>query len=159
MSWDELLGQETAARYLRRALCGGRFAHGCLLEGPQGVGKRTAASILARVLLCHRPTAPERACGECKSCHWLRDWRGGLTRPPDLLIPWKKPTDKSDARPLRDEEALVRLEAAGDVLVAFFFFMSTLFKMIVTNERGVTSGFPIFGCLHQKRWVAFGTDP
>jgi hypothetical protein len=74
------------------------------------VGKRTAASILARVLLCHRPPAPDRACGECKSCNWLRDWRGGLCRHPDLLIPWKKPTDKSEARPLRDEEALIPLE-------------------------------------------------
>ena len=110
MSWDELLGQETAARYLRTALRGGRFAHGCLLEGPQGVGKRTAATILARVLLCHQPKAPDLACGECKSCRWVRDWHGGLSRHPYLLFPWKNPNDKTDSRPLRDEEALIPLE-------------------------------------------------
>lgn len=110
MNWDELLGQEAAVRYLRTALRGGRFAHGCLLEGPPGVGKRTAAAILARVLLCHRPPAPDRPCGECKSCHWLRDWRGGLCPHPDLLVLWKNPNDANDSRPLRDEEALIPLE-------------------------------------------------
>lgn len=110
MSWDELLGQEAAVRYLRSALSAGRFAHGCLLEGPQGVGKRTAAALLARVLLCHNPPTPDEACGECKSCRWLRNYRGGLSDHPDLLILWKNPNDQTDSRPLRDEEALIPLE-------------------------------------------------
>jgi DNA polymerase-3 subunit delta' len=110
VSWDELLGQEAAVRYLRRTLSAGRFAHGCLLEGPQGVGKRTAAVVLARVLLCHNPPAPDEACGECKSCRWLRDYRGGLSEHPDLVILWKNPNDQVGSRPLRDEEALIPLE-------------------------------------------------
>lgn len=110
MSWDELLGQEAAVRYLRSALSAGRFAHGCLLEGPQGVGKRTAATVLARVLLCHNPPAADQACGECKSCRWLRNYRGGLSEHPDLLILWKNPNDQTGSRPLRDEESLIPLE-------------------------------------------------
>lgn len=110
MNWDDLLGQDAAVRYLRTALRAGRFAHGCLLEGPQGVGKRTAAAILSRVLLCHHPPAADQACGECKSCRWLRDWRGGLSQHPDLLILWKSPNDRDGSRPLRDEESLIPLE-------------------------------------------------
>jgi len=110
VSWDEWLGQEAAERCLRRALSAGRFPHACLLEGPPGVGKRTAAAVLARVLLCHRPPAADRACGECKSCRWLRGYRGGASEHPDLLTLWKNPNDRDGSRPLRDEEALIPLE-------------------------------------------------
>ena len=46
----------------------GRFHHGQLFNGQQGVGKRALVEQLANALLC---SAPQNlvACGHCKSCH------------------------------------------------------------------------------------------
>jgi len=49
----------------------GRVGHGYLLTGPRGVGKTTAARILAMALNCERRDAAPAAgepCGECPTC-------------------------------------------------------------------------------------------
>src|SRR5207247_9724639 len=72
----DLIVQEHIAAALRGAVAGGRVAHGYLFAGPRGVGKTTAARILAMALNCERRgsgTAGE-PCGECDSC--TRVWTG-----------------------------------------------------------------------------------
>src|SRR5260370_35123247 len=60
----ELVGQEHVTRTLGQALQSGRIAHAFLFTGIRGVGKTTAARILARCLTCEKgPTA--EPCGEC----------------------------------------------------------------------------------------------
>src|SRR2546421_8863919 len=74
----DLIVQEHIAAALRGAVAGGRVAHGYLFAGPRGVGKPTAARILARALNCERRgsgTAGE-PCGECDSC--TRVWTGAV---------------------------------------------------------------------------------
>src|SRR6184192_256221 len=74
----DLIVQEHIAAALRGALAGGRVAHGYLFAGPRGVGKTTAARILAMALNCERrgsATAGE-PCGECDSC--TRVWTGAV---------------------------------------------------------------------------------
>lgn len=98
-TWDALIGQDAPVRFLRAALRSGRDAHGYLFEGPAGVGKRTAALLLAKVWLCHEPPEPDEACGECKSCRWIDAAKGGISDHPDLLPVVKydlqgHPTDK-----------------------------------------------------------------
>ena len=111
MSWDALLGQEAAVAYLRAALRAGRAPHGYLFEGPPGVGKRTGAALLARVLLCQRPPAPDLACGECRSCRWVAGLRGGLSDHPDLLPLLKNPEEKEKQQKLvGDQEPVIPLE-------------------------------------------------
>ena len=44
----------------------GRLAHGLLLRGPAGLGKRQFAEAVARRLLCNRPE--DAPCGRCKGC-------------------------------------------------------------------------------------------
>ncbi|MBI2403796.1 MAG: DNA polymerase III subunit gamma/tau, partial [Gemmatimonadetes bacterium] len=73
-----LLAQEHVAAGLAGAVARNRVAHAYLLTGPRGVGKTTAARILAMALNCERPGAGSGAggepCGECESCR--RIWSG-----------------------------------------------------------------------------------
>jgi DNA polymerase III subunit delta' len=45
-----------------------RLAHGLLLTGPTGVGKRSFADAFARSLLCRSPAPDGHACGTCDAC-------------------------------------------------------------------------------------------
>jgi DNA polymerase-3 subunit gamma/tau len=69
--FTELAGQEHVTRTLVQAIKSGRIAHAFLFTGIRGVGKTTAARILARCLNCEQgPTA--EPCGECASCLEVR---------------------------------------------------------------------------------------
>jgi DNA polymerase-3 subunit gamma/tau len=70
----DLLVQDHVAAVLRGAVARGRVGHGYLLTGPRGVGKTTAARILAMALNCPNRDASGDPCGECENC--TRVWRG-----------------------------------------------------------------------------------
>jgi DNA polymerase-3 subunit delta' len=63
----EMAGQDHAVALLLRAVATGRLAHACLFDGPDSVGKRSAAVGLALALSC--PEAPGEGCGRCDTCH------------------------------------------------------------------------------------------
>ncbi len=65
---SDLIGQEGAVQRLVRLVTSDRLPHALLFEGPEGVGKFTAAQALAASLLCRRPPRPGDACGECSAC-------------------------------------------------------------------------------------------
>jgi DNA polymerase-3 subunit gamma/tau len=63
----ELVGQEHVARTLSNAIAGNRVHHAFLFTGARGVGKTSAARILAKALSCEKgPTA--EPCGTCELC-------------------------------------------------------------------------------------------
>src|SRR5580765_5482751 len=70
----DLLVQDHVAAVLRGAVSRGRVGHGYLLTGPRGVGKTTAARILAMALNCPKREASGEPCGECENC--VRVWNG-----------------------------------------------------------------------------------
>src|SRR5512135_2976063 len=71
----DLIVQDHVAAALRGAVVQGRVAHGYLFAGPRGVGKTTAARILAMALNCERrKEGAGEPCGECESCR--RVWTG-----------------------------------------------------------------------------------
>jgi DNA polymerase-3 subunit gamma/tau len=65
--FSELVGQEHVARTLTNAIAQGRVHHAFLFTGARGVGKTSAARILAKALSCEKgPTA--EPCGVCDFC-------------------------------------------------------------------------------------------
>jgi DNA polymerase-3 subunit gamma/tau len=67
--FDDLVGQEHVGRTLKNAIRIDRIAHAFLFTGVRGVGKTSAARILAMALNCVRDEGPtEDPCGECVSC-------------------------------------------------------------------------------------------
>src|SRR6266511_4577500 len=78
--FTDLIVQDHVAAALRGAVAQGRVAHGYLFAGPRGVGKTTAARILAMALNCERRTSAGEGepCGECDPCRRVR--RAALLR-------------------------------------------------------------------------------
>jgi len=65
--FSELVGQTHVARTLTNAIEGNRVHHAFLFTGARGVGKTSAARILAKALSCEKgPTA--NPCGQCEQC-------------------------------------------------------------------------------------------
>ena len=65
--FSELFGQDAVVQTLRNALSAGTFGQAYLFSGLRGVGKTTAARLLAKAVTCvDGPTA--EPCGVCDSC-------------------------------------------------------------------------------------------
>src|SRR5512146_701131 len=72
--FSEMATQEHVSDTLRAAVARGRVAHAYLFAGPRGVGKTTAARVLAMALNCPHRTEEGEPCGVCESCE--RIWSG-----------------------------------------------------------------------------------
>jgi DNA polymerase III subunit gamma/tau len=70
----EMATQEHVSETLRAAVQRGRTAHAYLFCGPRGVGKTTAARVLAMALNCPNRSADGEPCAECESCRKI--WAG-----------------------------------------------------------------------------------
>ena len=69
MIWDSLRGHGERVEWFRRTLRRGRLSHAYIFAGPDGVGKRLFARMLAQCLFCQRHSPEElQACGECSAC-------------------------------------------------------------------------------------------
>ncbi len=78
-TFSRLIGQEALVRTLTNAIQTGRLAHAFILTGIRGVGKTTAARIIARALNCIGPDGAggptPTPCGECEHCRAIAEDR------------------------------------------------------------------------------------
>ena len=96
-TFEELIGQPHVVQTLRNAILRQQVAHAYLFSGMRGVGKTTAARILAKALNCEKGPTPE-PCGQCESC--LEITRGNSV---DVIeIDGASNTGVDDVRELRE---------------------------------------------------------
>ncbi len=97
MNFSDFYGQNSAVGELRSALGRGRVAHGFLLIGPEGSGKKTLARLCAKTVLCKAPDGQEKPCGTCPAC---RRFESGSH--PDYIELEPKDTIQIGIEPARD---------------------------------------------------------
>ncbi len=83
--WSRLRGSREADR----------VAHGLLVSGPSGVGKRHLVELYARSLLCHTRGVDGMACGRCSDCSLL-----AAGSHPDLIRVGPDPESRSGEIPI-----------------------------------------------------------
>jgi DNA polymerase-3 subunit delta' len=79
-SFSQIIGQEKAIRFLKKAIARGKIPHAFLFTGIQGIGKTTTAIAFTQAINCLEPMEGE-GCGRCIMCRRLIS--GNF---PDLII-------------------------------------------------------------------------
>ncbi len=76
-TFGDMVGQDHVARTLGNAIRLDRLAHAYLFSGPRGVGKTTAARILAKAVNCTTPLDERENAEPCRNCESCKSFEAG----------------------------------------------------------------------------------
>ena len=108
--FGELVAQEHVTETLKNALRLDRLAHAYLFSGPRGVGKTTAARILAKAINCTTPPDDRTDAAEpCRQCDSCRDFEEGRS----LSIFEIDAASNNKVEDIRDLRETVRIPPQG----------------------------------------------
>lgn len=113
--FDKIIGNEKVKSYFKKALSSHKLSHSYIFEGSYGVGKKTLALELAKILLCEA-IDQNKPCDHCKSCHMLE----AMTHPDVILLEEgakvdtvrEKVVQEISIKPYRDRYKIVIIQAA-----------------------------------------------
>jgi len=69
-TFSEIIGQERAIGFLKKAIASGRIPHAFLFTGISGVGKTTTATAFTQAINCLEPVE-NNGCGKCLICRQI----------------------------------------------------------------------------------------
>lgn len=68
-SWEQLKGHSEQRELFQRSIKLGRLSHAYVLAGPEGIGKRRFARLLAQSVFCRNHELEDlQVCGDCRGC-------------------------------------------------------------------------------------------
>lgn len=130
MPLSSIVGHRQLLHLLSRGVSRGTLPPSLIFEGPDGVGKRLAATALAQMLNCETPASPANsdglpidACGRCRAC--LRIARGShsdvlLLAPGDTghinIDQVREAIDRAAFRPFEGRRRVVIIDRAEALL-------------------------------------------
>ena len=71
MQLQQVIGNQHAWQRILRLNNAGRMPPAVILDGPAGIGRRTAARAIAQAILCQQPVNGD-ACDQCHSCRLMQ---------------------------------------------------------------------------------------
>jgi DNA polymerase-3 subunit delta' len=105
MAFEQFKGNRGVVESLRRMIAGGRLPHSLVLAGPEGVGKYTLATMIARAVNCGDQGARAAgdfcgACANCRAIAQLENYEEGEQFAPVLGERTRLPAEERRDNPL-----------------------------------------------------------